>query len=436
MYDARIAIFVLLFLSFLKGLCHGQVRGTIFGPGEKKVPVAVSPLKALSAGEEDEELARQFAQTLARDLELSGIFRVISKEAYIEPPSSGVTAEAINFDNWSVIGAIILVKGTLLREADQLTVEARLFDVYQRRQLSGRRYRGGRSDLRRMAHRFADEAMAELTGERGPFDSRIAFLSRRNGPFKDVYVMTLDGSDVQRLTADRTINLSPTWSPTADNLLLTSYRDGRPELFSLDLSGRQWSRISSAPGLNLGGQWSPDGRRIALTLEENGNSEIFVLNRDGEILSRLTEHWAIDVSPTWSPDGERLAFCSNRSGQPQIYMVDSEGGRPRRVTYEGSYNTSPRWSPKGDRIAYTSRIDARFQIFTVNVDGTDSRQITHSAGDNEDPSWSPDGRYLVFSSTRGGGARLYLSDQDGLHQVELTDGTGDDSSPSWSGWLE
>jgi len=417
---------------------RAQVRGTIFEPGERKFPIAVSPLKNLSADEGAARLATMFADIVASDLHISGFFRVIPRDSYIEPPdTSGVTDETINFDNWSVVGAMTLVKGSLLKENQRVALEARLFDVYQRRQLLGRRYRGDAGDLRRMAHRFADEIMAHLTGERGPFDSRVAFLSKRGGRFKDVYIMSLDGGDLHRITAANTLNLAPSWAPDLHSILLTSYLNGNPDLFSIRLDASvSWTRIPGVRGLNLGGRWAPDGKRIALAREENGNSDIFIIEPNGRVLSRLTDHWAIDVSPSWSPDGRWLAFCSRRTGTPQIYIIGVDGAGLRRVTYQGDYNTSPAWSPRGDRIAYVSRARGRFQVATVLTDGTETRQLTDTPGDNEDPSWSPDGRYLVFSSTRSGRPRLYVSDLTGSSQTELTSGEGDDTSPAWSGWID
>ena len=408
-----------------------QVKSTIVGPGVTRYPIAVAPMKQIAGS-----VGARFTEVLTRDLELSGLFRVLPRDAYIEnAQTAGVTAEAINFENWSVIGALALVKGTAERQGNDLTIEARLFDVGQRRQLAGRRFRGVVGDERRMANRFADEVIATFTGERGPFDSQIAFLSTRGGRFKDVYVMGADGEDVRRITNENTLNLSPSWAPDGRSLVLTSFRDGNPDLYTIGLGRGSWSRLSALRGLNLGGRWSPDGRQIAVTLEFDGNPEIAILNADGSLARRVTEHWAVDVSASWSPDGTQLVFCSDRSGSPQIYVMGADGGGVRRVSNTGRYNTSPTWSPKGDRIAYATRVDGRFQIMTIKADGSDPRQVT-SAGSNEDPSWSPDGRYLVFSSKRGGAAKLYLSDLSGANQAELTTGGGGDTSPSWSGWLE
>lgn len=429
----RVATVLFITMS-VTATATAQLRGTIFGPGTKAFPVAVAELQA---GDRGTTSAKQFADIVSSDLAMSGLMRVIPRDRYIEPvEGSGVTDDTINFADWSVLGALALVKGTLETDGSNLTVEARLFDVSQRRQLVGRRYRGTAADVRRMAHKFADEIMEQLTQERGPFDSQLAFLSTRGGRFKDLYVMSLDGGDVRRITNNNTLNLAPSWAPNARAVLLTSYQKHNPDLFSVDVQTRQWTRLSNTRGMNIG-RWSPDGTQLAVALEqEGGNPDIVILGRDGGLRRRLTDHWAIDVSPSWSPDGSQIAFCSSRSGAPQIYVIGADGGGLRRVTHEGSYNTSPSWSPKGDRIAYASRLGGRFQVFTVKTDGSVVQQVTNTSGSSEDPSWGPDGRYLVFSSTQGGRARLYVSDLLGTTQVQLTDGSGDDTSPTWSPRLE
>jgi TolB protein len=414
-----------------------QVRGTIVGPGVRQYPVAVSELKSLSPGTGRSDLAAMFADVVARDLELSGLFRVLPRSSHIEAPDrSGITADTINFNDWSVIGALALVKGGFTVDGDRVRLEARLFDVFQRRLLIGRNYHGSVNNMRRMAHRFADEIMAQLTGERGPFDSRIAFVSNRGGRFKELYVMSLDGGDVRQVTFNQTINLAPSWGPK-HSLLFTSYHRGNPDLYRLESTGAV-TRLASARGLNIGGEYSPDGSRIALSTEERGNPDIVLIDPSGQTTGRVTDSFAIDVSPTWSPDGRSLAFCSNRAGGPQIYVAGVGGeAQPRRVSFQGDYNTSPVWSPKGDRIAYVSRVGGgRFDIFTVKPDGSDRVQVTSGPGSNEDPSWSPDGRYLVFSSNRTGQKKLFIVRADGGNAVQLTSGNGDDTSPAWSRWLD
>lgn len=408
------------------------VTGSIFGPGSETLAVAVVPLERAGA---PDALGQEFARVLSRDLELSGYFRVLDPKTFVE--GAGVAPEAIDYVGWAAIGAQELVKGTIETSGDTITVEARLFDVTERRDVpeAGRRLQGPRSELPRLAHRYADHLLEVLTGERGPFDSKIALISTRSGRLKDVYAYTFDMASPEKLTNERSITLSPSWRPDRRGILFTSYRDHQPRLFELDLARRSAVQFSSEKRVYLGGAWSPDGTQVLATREEDGNSDIELLDRWGAVVRRLTDHWDIDVSPAWAPDGRRFAFCSRRSGTPQIYAMNLDGSDVRRVSQIGTYNTSPAWSPKGDRIAFATRNGNQFQIVVANADGSGARTIT-GTGSNEDPSWAPDGRYLVFSASRGGRRTLWIADRDGRTQKQLTTGNGDDSQPAWSSRLD
>ena len=416
---------------------HALVTGSIFGPGSASFPVAVMPLKNLG-GDTGGSLGARFAAILSRDLDLSGYFRLVDPKTFIEDPqTSGITASEIDFVGWGSLGAQALVKGAVSASGEAITVEVRLFDVPGRHDIPqvGRRFSGARADLPRMAHKTADAILEFLTGERGPFDSAIVFVSTRGGRLKDVYRWTFDQDEPVRVTDERSLVVTPRWRPDARGILFTSYREHLPRLFQLDVATKQVSRLVQGNGTVLDGAWSPDGTRLAVTRVEDGNTDIYLLDRSGAAVKRLTDHWAIDGAPVWAPDGRRLAFCSSRAGSPQVYVMDADGGGLTRVSRTGSYNTSPAWSPKGDRLAYTTRASGGFQIVVSAVDGSGAQTIT-DGGSNENPSWSADGRYLVFSSTRAGGAHIFLTDRDGKTQKQLTRGAGDDTSPAWSPRLE
>src|SRR5258708_37154 len=198
----HLGIFIFLMLTLKGTLAHAQIRIDVPEPGSAGLPIAISSLKNLNS-EGSQRLGDEFADVIARDLDLSGLFRVIDRDAYIEGPG-GVGLEEINFQNWSTLGALALSKGNLQLDGDDLTVEVRLFDVAQRKQLGGKRYRGERKDVRRIAHRFADQIMLSLTGELGPFNSQIAFVSNRSGGrAKEIYVTDLTGTEVTQITKDR-----------------------------------------------------------------------------------------------------------------------------------------------------------------------------------------------------------------------------------------
>ena len=411
-----------------------QVRGEIVGPGATRLPIAVPELKALGGYQRSAEAAR-FIAILRRDLELSGLFRVVDPSAYIEnPQDAGLTLETIRFENWASIGAKGLVSGGYYGTANGLTVEMRFFDVADRSSSGGRRLSGDADAVNRLAHRMVDAVMDYVTGLPGPFDSQIAFVSNRDGHVREIYVMTLDGA-VRRVTRHNSITMAPSWHPSGRSLLFTSFRERRPVLFSMDLRSGFDSRLASKLGVNIGGAWSPDGSRVLLAREEDGNTDIYELDPASRRSRRLTTHWGIDSDPSWSPDGSRIVFCSSRAGSPQVYVMRTTTLDAQRLTFEGEYNCSPVWSPDGKHIAYAGLRGGLFQIFVIPAEGGSARRLT-AAGSSEDPSWSPDSRYIAYSSKRGGRTKVYMIDLSGRWEHQLTDGPSDDSSPSWSNRLE
>jgi TolB protein len=409
----------------------------ISGQGGRKFPIAVSPLKNLNSASDAARLSEGLADTMVHDLDLSGWFNVLDRSAYIEnPQNSGITLGSFDFKNWSTIGADGLVKGGFSVQGDEVTVELRLFDVYQNKERIGKRYVGKVKDYRRIAHKFVDEIINQFTGVPGIFNTRIAYVSTSGGRFKEIYVSHLDGSEKFQVTNNRTINLSPAWTPDGRSILYSSFKDRVQTLFLFELYSGREVKFPPRAGHYIGGKVSPDGQSVAASMEVAGNSNLFLLDRNGNVIRRLTDDPGIEVSPAWSPDGRQLVFVSDRSGSPQLYILDLAGGKTRRLTYSGSYNTSPEWSPRGDKIVYTGRVGNRFAIFTISVDGGDPRKLTSEASDSEDPTWSPDGRFIAFSSNRAGRYQLYMMQASGENQRRLTGSGGDDTKPSWSPRLD
>jgi TolB protein len=375
----------------------------------RKLQLFVAPTTALS-GPAAPEVGKELSDLLAFDMTLTGMFEVAPATA------PGGTAELLLKSGYAVNG-------------DALTVECRLVDQVLNRELAAKRYTGSLKELRRMGHGFSDEVLRALTGQKGPFTGKIAYVTKSSGN-KEIFVMDYDGYRPQRVTNNRSININPDFAPSGREIIYTSYKKGNPDLYRRELFTGLEARISARSGLNAMGAFSPDGNRIAEVMTKDGNSEIYLISRDGKELSRLTRNPAIDVSPAWSPDGAKIVFVSDRLGKPQIFIMDSNGGNVRRLTTNGAYNVTPRWSPKGDRIVY-ARQGGGFQIYAINPDGTQDTQLT-SAGSNEHPRWSPDGRFIVFSSTRDGAEAIYVMRADGTGQTRVSRGRGGDSHPTWS----
>ena len=436
---AIIAILMGITLSCLGPLASpsraaDRVYIDINAPYARKFPVAVTEMKPLGGVGSLEE-ARQMSEVIRNDLDFCGLFQPLDPKGFLEDwRTMGLTAATTNFQAWSMVKAEFLIKGGFTSDGQSFVCELRLFDVRRGQLLTGKRYSGTIKDYRIMAHKFSDEVMAQITGEQGIFQTRMAFVSTSTG-YKEIYVSDFDGYAPTQLTNYRSISLDPTWSMDNSRLAFTSYKDGQPYLYRMDANGQGVRRIISRKGLNITPAYHPDGQSMAVTLSFTGDQELYLITTGGQVIKRLTDSRDIDVQPSFSPDGRSMAFVSKRQGSPQIFIMDLDSGATRRLTYEGKYNTSPAWSPRGDRIAYVGMEDNRFDIFTIAVDGSDRQQLTYNQRDNEHPSWSADGRMIAFASNRSGATAIYGMTANGGHVKRVTSMRGKQTSPSWSGRL-
>lgn len=422
------SVLLLILVILLPSALHAQEGYLeVTASPDRKISLAVAPLINQGGGKSD-DISRNTADALRFDMDLTGRFTILdTSQAAL---SSGIRPGEFDMAPWRAVGAEYLIKSAYLLNGNDAILEFRLYDVKSGSQLLAKRYSGKIKDARKMAHSFSDEILLLQTRERGPFTGKIAFVSKKSGN-KEIYLMDYDGYNVQRLTANGSININPDFSPNGREIIYTSYKKGNTDLYRRDLFSTAEARISSHPGINITGRWSPDGSRIALALSRDGNAEIYAISKDGKQLSRLTRSNAIETSPAWSPDGSRIAFLSDRLGKPQIFVMNADGSNSVRLTRSGDYNVSPSWSPKGDRILYCRQHSGGFQIHSITPDGNDDLQLT-SEGSNEHPRWSPDGRFITFSSTRDGGQAIYVMRADGSGQTRVSRSGSSDSHPVWS----
>jgi len=418
---------ILLLIPFSLFAQQGYLNVT--APGNRTLNLAIAPPVAMT-GSQNPEIANELVDLFRFDMTLAGPFNVQVPQA--ASANEGITPGTFDFAPWKAAGEDLLLKTGYSVNGNSLIIECRLYDLARETELTAKRFAGDQKELRRMAHIFSDEIMRAITGEKGPFASKIVFVSVATGN-KEIYLMDYDGINVQRLTRNGSINLDPVFSPSGKEIVFTSYKKGNPDLYRKELYSGSESRISAHRGLNIGGAWAPDGNQIALAMSKDGIAQIYLIDKDGQHLKRLTISDVIDISPSWSPDGSHIAFVSDREGGPQIFIMDADGKNVHRLTYSGNYNVSPSWSPKGDRIAYSRREKGGFQIYIINPDGSSDTILTND-GRNEHPRWSPDGRFITFSSTKAGIEGIYVVRADGTGQTRVSRWKWADSQPDWTRW--
>ena len=403
----------------------------ISNPFLRKIPTAIPGFKNISGNVKGRDLSVELADSVAKTLEFTGYFEILDRGAFLaDPHNPTIVATEINFRNWMVIGSELLVTGGVLAQDENMELELRLFDTFQEKLILGKRYKGRIANQRNMIHRFCGEVMYHLTGNRGVFNSQIAFISTIDGN-KEIFISEFDGHDPRQFTTNNHITLFPAWSSDAKWMAYTSYVNGKPDLYIRNIKEKSGTVVTKK-GIQITPAWVPGKFELAATLSFSGDQEIYLLTGRGKVIKRLTRSRGIDVEPTWSPDGKNMAFVSKRSGTPQIYVKDVVLDRVRRLTYEGRYNTQPSWSPKGDRIAFSTMQGGGIDIYTIGVDGKDLRQLTEDQGNNEAPCWSPDGSLIVFSSDREGISKIYVMTAFGTDQRRLLSLPGAQTSPKWS----
>ncbi len=437
---------LLLLLILGLGLTAGPAKAKVYidlaAPTIKRLPLAVQEFRYLGPEPSSDverghiqRTADAILETMKRDLDFSGVFRILDNEAFLEDPAEAAfDAASIKFRDWRMIGADALVEGRFRIEGERLIVEVRLFDTVRHTTVMSKRFIGSPERPGRLAHYVSERIYEEVTGRKGVFTTKMLFVAKVRGN-KEIFLSDYDGGHRVQITANGSINLSPRWSPDGKKMIYTSYKRGYPYLYLFDLLSGHDEVISKKPGLNIGGRFSPDGRTIALTLSTRTGPDLYLLRLETRVYERLTTNYGIDVSPTWSPDGTKIAFVSDRSGNPHIFVLDLRTKKTRRLTYGGTYNASPVWSPDGTKIAYARADGGAFNIWVVNAGGGGQVQLTYE-GNNKSPSWSPDGRFIAFTrSYEGSGGALYTMQADGTRIRKTSLGLSDISSPAWSPFL-
>ncbi len=406
-------------------------------PNVEPMPFAAPDFVAETAGAD--QYAADLSRVLAADLTNSGLFREISKDAFI----SNITNfdSPVQFADWKAINAQALVTGSVSTAGDnQIVVKFRLFDVFSEQQLGeGLQFVGSTDGWRRMAHKVADAVYSRITGEGGYFDSRVVYVSEsgpKNARQKRIAIMDYDGENNQFLTTDQSIVLAPRFSPNGNRVIYTSYETGFPKIYVLDVGTVSRQVLQDQPGtMSFAPRFAPDGNSVVYSLTTGSNTDLYKMSIAGGAPQQLTSDPTIETAPSFSPDGSQIVFESDRSGTQQLYVMSANGGEATRISFgQGRYGT-PVWSPRGDLIAFTKQNRGRFHIGVMNTDGSGERLLTASFLD-EGPTWSPNGRVIMFTretSGEGGASTLHSVDISGRNLRAVRQGGSD---PSWSPLLK
>lgn len=404
-------------LFFLVTSAQAQLRVDISGVGATQYPIAI-------ANFENTPSAVNIAEVIRADLTRTGQFQLVSASSARLNIDSEVDASY-----WRNRGADYLAFGSVDDQGGQYTIRYRLIDTVSDREIDAVAFAGTEKELRRLAHRIADRIYEAITGQRGVFSTKIAYVLH-TGDTYELQIADADGQNPQVMLRSKQPIISPAWSPDGNRIAYVSFELEKPVVYVQNLSTAERNPVANFKGNNSAPAWSPDGNQLAIALSKDGISQIYTINADGSDLRRVMRSPLIDTEPHFSPDGKWILFTSDRGGSPQIYRVPVGGGEAQRVTFNGGYNISPQVAPDGQSLAYVTRRDGAFRIATLDMDN-DRELLLTSGPDDQSPSFAPNGQQILYSTVQGGKSVLAVTSVDGRVTQTLSALNGTVREPTW-----
>lgn len=406
------------------------------------IPIAVVPFDWQSKNAKPPE---DVSSVISQDLSHSGRFTLLESKLITQQPH---TAEAVDLSHWRSKNVENVLVGSIQPLSDgKYRVVYSLLDLYQDKPEVGhdsvntekviisQELTVSAAELRRLAHHISDSIYEALTGEKGIFSTRIAYVLVKPEPGKTTQylleVADMDGHNPRPILRSNEPIMSPSWSPDGKKIAYVSFENKRPRVYVSDLASGKRKMMTSFPGINGAPAWSPDSKQLALALSEGLNPNLYLLEVASGVLTQLTNDSAINTEPKWAPDGHSLLFTSDRGGTPQIYRLALPSKAISRVTFDGRYNTTASFSPDGKNLVFLHRTDNGFNIATRNVDRDALTVLTHN-GFEESPSFAPNGRMIVYATQYGGRGVLGIVSTDGRVRLRLPAQKGNVQEPVWS----